>query len=496
MPATVTRSTRPAGRRAVATATARTKLALALAAPAHLNRHDAGRRFVLALVGSALIHLGAFAALGWFGVLVELPFQLTMPADVEIGISDAMDFSPPTTAGAVSGEAVEQAAHSSGEAPGGAGGLDGGVADAGLDGGVDGGVADSAVDAGVDGGLDAGAPDAGGAESLDAGAALAESATDAGAPAAAAERSDAGTPAQSQRIPPGALLAMRLDMNRVRASPLADSVERLLAALPDWRLLLSGSGINPVTDLDRLLIASPNLLRSRLVLAGRHVHGRGFVREAVAALAKAHAKPPPRWHRQDGVLVADWENEDVTHRVIAMLSGRRFIIARPVDLPRVLALAEARERRDRDGAKGRQADDAGGLLSMTEGAAFELEAENVPKFARGQLIYLPERVRADAAQDGPSHILVTVVATYESSAGAQAAAAYWGRVRDQYARSILLSLAGVGAPLREAKLSVDGDVFRIESRLRVQQARVIFSYVEGLFAGGAPRPPRPPTSAP
>ena len=50
-------------------------------------------------------------------------------------------------------------------------------------------------------------------------------------------------------MPPGAQLALRIDMKRVRESPLGPDVTRFLHGVPDWQLILAGSGIDPVADL-------------------------------------------------------------------------------------------------------------------------------------------------------------------------------------------------------------------------------------------------------
>ena len=78
-------------------------------------------------------------------------------------------------------------------------------------------------------------------------------------------------------------------MKRVRESPLGPDVTSFLRGVPDWQLLLEGSGIDPVSDLDRLLVATPNLQRSKLVLAGQHPPSETFVaqeRQTTRAVAR------------------------------------------------------------------------------------------------------------------------------------------------------------------------------------------------------------------
>ena len=174
------------------------------------------------------------------------------------------------------------------------------------------------------------------------------------------------------RLPPGAQLALRIDMRRVRESPIGPDVTQFLKAVPDWQLILAGSGIDPVSDLDRLLVATPNLQRSTLVLAGKHRRDDGFARASVARLARSRGTSV-RWKRIFGVPTAKWHNRDSTARTIALLDGQHFSITRRQDLQRVLALAKARELRDakREGwiaARGPEA-----LLSMGPSEALSIE---------------------------------------------------------------------------------------------------------------------------
>jgi hypothetical protein len=109
-------------------------------------------------------------------------------------------------------------------------------------------------------------PDAG----VDAGSSPKDSGPD--SPKDAGPTPDSGHPSKDagSALPPGAQIAVRVDMQRIRASPIAEDVRGLLAAIPDWKALLDGSGIDPVDDIDRLLLATPNLQRSRVVIAGRY----------------------------------------------------------------------------------------------------------------------------------------------------------------------------------------------------------------------------------
>ena len=296
------------------------------------------------------------------------------------------------------------------------------------------------------------------------------------------------------RIPAGAHLALRIDMARIRRSPLSADVNRFLAAVPDWQLLLDGSGIDPVSDLDRLLIATPNLQRAKLVLAGRHRRGAKFTEQRVKTLAKTRGKSA-RWTTKRGVRTARWHNLDATLRTIAVLGPKHFAITRPGDLPRVLALAKARENRNakREGLE--EARGADSLLSMGPDEALSLEIEGVHRFIVGNVQHVPERLRIAVRETDANEATVDALATYASIAEATAAVAFWKRVRDHYAQQPVIHLMSLGSVLTRMEIRVDSERLRMSTKLNAHQIRMILSYIEGALVGSSleQSPPSRPT---
>jgi hypothetical protein len=281
-------------------------------------------------------------------------------------------------------------------------------------------------------------------------------------------------------------------MKRVRESPLGPDVTRFLEGVPDWQLILEGWGIDPVQDLDRLLVATPNLERSKLVLAGRHRRDAMFVRASVKRLARSRGKPL-RWKPRFGVPTAPWHNRDQTLRIIALLSDQHFSITRGQDLERVLALAQTRELRDadREGLVAARGPDA--LLSMGPEEALALEVEGVHQFVIGSVKHVPVRLRLAVRESGPDEATVNLLATYSSAKEAEEAAVYWKKVATFYSQQLVLSLAGFGKTLRRMELQTDEERVRVAFKLNADQIRFILSYAEGRLrsSGGATRPRQP-----
>lgn len=419
------------------------------------------------LFGAALslaLHLGVGLYVGGHEA-PPLAFDFELPVDVEFGIGDEMM----VAAGESESAAPEEQEVEATENEGGAG-----AGDAGVDGGMDGGPSPDAgpPDAGPE---DAG-PDAGSDGDEDAGAG-----------------DDAGT----SRIPPGAQLAIRLDMERIRASRLAPQVQSLLESIPHWRLILEGSGIDPTTDLDRLMLATPNPRQlSRLVMAGRHSHpdeGRAFIDRVVARMAQARGVRV-RWRREQGVDVANWANVDATERLVAVVGPRHFTISRPEDLVRVLGIAQARSAReaeDDDEETTPSGEGADSLLSMAEGEAFTLEAEGLENYVRNApadiLPYLPERVRFGVTDTGQG-VSVRGVAPFPSEAAAASAAEFWSEELERQVAGLNFL---VRAMVPRVSIDADGDEVRITTNASYQTAVAGIGFGAGLIGAGR----RPATSS-
>ena len=405
---------------------------------------------------SLLLHLGS--ALVSLVVLrpPALDIEFELPLEVELGTSEellagpaAAAVAPPETPAAASASAAGNGAQA--------------VA-----------VDASASDAGAETLSDAAASDASlpKPRARDAGLAQASVQTDAGA---------------LTRLPAGAQIALRVDMERIRKSPIVGDVRGLLAAIPDWRALLEGSGIDPIEQIDRLLIATPNLQREKIVLAGRYLGGEQVVRDAVARLASAKSVAAP-WHSEGNVQVAPWENLDATPRVIALVGPQHFAIARAEDLPRVLAIAAVRAQRGKKGVRGPVAQPAEALLSMEDDEGLSLEVEGASQFVRRARRGIPERLRLSVVERPGLSAEVRGVFSYADETQAAEARAYWGELRERYASNTLVALLGLSEPLQNATVEQRELEVRVDVRLTVEQMRLIMGYVREMVS---PPPRRP-----
>ncbi len=407
-----------------------------------------GWLLVAALASSLLLHVLVLVAGSVFLKPPELDLEFTLPMDVELGTSEALTVTPVPVSPPASDPATSGGQGSAG------GGADAAVADAGT---KDASLGDAGPgDAGPDAGprmRDAGRPE-------DAGPALAL-AGDAGA----------------ARMPPGAQIALRVDMTRIRNSPLAPDVRRLLAAIPDWKALLDGSGIDPLEQLDRLLIATPNLQRDKIVLAGKYFGGEPVVRAAVTQLGEARGVPTP-WHTEGNVQVAPWANADATARVIALIGPEHFAIARQEDLARLLAIASARGKSKKKAV----VHPADALLSMEENEGLSVEVEGAGNFVRKGRRGVPDHLRLSAVEIARLRAELRGVLSYPDEATATDAIDYLKTLRDRYASNALVALLGLSDPLEDAEIEQTANDVRVKVTLTAEQMRLILGYLRELFA--------------
>ncbi len=59
-------------------------------------------------------------------------------------------------------------------------------------------------------------------------------------------------------VPRGALFTLLIHSDRVRADPNANAVRTVLAGIPDWDMMLGGTQLDPIRDLDEIVLAAAN----------------------------------------------------------------------------------------------------------------------------------------------------------------------------------------------------------------------------------------------
>jgi hypothetical protein len=275
----------------------------------------------------------------------------------------------------------------------------------------------------------------------------------------------------------GRHLAIRLNLRALRGSALETDIRALLGALPDWHILLRGSDIDPIRDLDQLLIASASLKREGLVIAGRHNGGYETLRHAAERMSTTHGEQP-HWRTVLGVPSVGWPTDDPTPRLLAMIGREHFVISRTQDMPAVLSIARHRSSQSATDADSSQPF-ADGLLALREGSVLELDVENAPEFIHGPPSVIPQRAqlhvrRQTAGADGK--MLVIATGEFESTPQAEAAQRYWEARKNRYGSHPFVALAGLSEFLLGSTLRQDAHTLRFESTLTEAQTQSVLRF--------------------
>lgn len=447
-------------------------------------------RLLIGMLGSLVVHGGVLLLILFGNTAPSLDVDFFLPDEIEFGLTEGMTVAA-APANTASGAPAEPSETNVTPEPAGAGpgARDGGVGDAGAD-----------NDAGRRRRRDAGLGDAG---ENDAATAVAAAATDAGVGLLPAESG-----ALTTYAPPGAQLSVRFDLAAIRASTLHEQVAELMHAIPDWQLLLDGSDIDPVADLDRLFIASTNLQRENWVMSGKYTGDRARVERAVALMAAARGRTV-EWSEDNGIAVAPWPNLDAVERSIALVGPSQFTITRTEDLPRVLAVARARaeeiNQRPDAGPNAAPINDADALLALPEGEIIAAEVEGAHNFVRGpQASIIPARVHAGIRQGANRTVVVTAEGQFESQEACQDAQRVWDEQRSAFARSPVAAFMGLSGPFTNSTLACESALLQFRTEFSEAQVLRLMALAASLMprlppaqteaANPPPTAPTPPSS--
>jgi hypothetical protein len=286
--------------------------------------------------------------------------------------------------------------------------------------------------------------------------------------------------------PAGATLALNVDLERVRKTALMLEAHALLDIIPEWQLLLSGSGLDPLRDLERVFVATPNLERASLVVSARHRLPQARIAAAVEQLA-AEQRQPAQFRERSGFEVAPWRNRGPTERVIALTGRDQFTISRASDLPRVLGVAQALARlRSQQGFDPRELEEQGGLLAMQPNEAVALWIEGVPKYVHGDVPGVPRSLRMSIYHVDQFNSELRVRGEYASADAAAAARTAMEAMREQLSNDPKVIFVGLKSAFDSARIEQDRSALQLQVRLTLHQTRYLLHYVtRALRTGGS-----------
>lgn len=197
------------------------------------------------------------------------------------------------------------------------------IAQTGTDGGS-GGIAPAATDAGLPIDKATNLPDAGIA---DAGGASDGGASDAGA-ATRDPSAVAGAPSSLVGKDPN--VKILISGERLRKYELGGMFGDVLAAIPQWQQFIGTSGIDPVKDINHMLIGGPQLRDSRKVVVVLDLAvSDQKARQTIDGIIK-RSKPPGKWVGETPVPHAIAQ-ADRGERIFALVPGKHMVVVMPAD---------------------------------------------------------------------------------------------------------------------------------------------------------------------
>ncbi|HKU38319.1 MAG TPA: hypothetical protein VJR89_09230 [Polyangiales bacterium] len=299
----------------------------------------------------------------------------------------------------------------------------------------------------------------------------------------------------------GAILALNVDLGRVKDSALLLETQALLDIIPEWQALLAGSGVEPLRDFRRVFVAAPSADRASLVVSAQHALTRARVAQAVSSLAAERGTPAP-FQDQAGIAVAAWRNRGPTERVVALTAPDQLLIARPSDLERVLSVARTLgEARKRQGFTAEEIEARGGLLAMQPEEAVALWIEGLSRYvpsaslasrraapaseddseesrpSGASLSAVPESVRLSIFRVDQFHTDLRVTGNYGSQRAAAAARDSMEALRRQLSEHPRVIFLGLKSALDAAQIEPVGNTLRLSVRLTLHQTRYLMALV-------------------
>jgi len=131
---------------------------------------------------------------------------------------------------------------------------------------------------------------------------------------------------QTELLPSNANVNLLLLCDRVREHPLGARIGKLLVNFPQWSSFFASAELDPVRDLDRILVVGPEFRRSAdMVAIIQHRLGREIVRQAVDRLVQR----PPRGRWLKTKVPAARAHADRAERLFAMPSANLLVVAPP-----------------------------------------------------------------------------------------------------------------------------------------------------------------------
>lgn len=279
------------------------------------------------------------------------------------------------------------------------------------------------------------------------------------------------TPAASY-LPQGTKVVARIDFARIRQSPLAPDISSAIRASETFQHLAGGSGIDPVQDLDAMLVGADALYTDRRVVVLRHHQSDADIRQRVLAIAVDRGGAP-EWREVSGVSAIRWPIEpaatvptSVDYSLV--ITGPYELVLAPSDeLPRIAGVA--RDHTARRGSEIHQGIEPE-LASMRPLELITASMSEPPP-ARAGYPEPPQSMRLWVDHDEAGEIQIAIESVFATESQATAAEQWLSERIRFYGQQMMVRAMGMNRPLEEARLSREGTQFDVATHLSTEELR-------------------------
>lgn len=298
----------------------------------------------------------------------------------------------------------------------------------------------------------AGAP---GASSAESGAA-----TSTGAEAAA----PAPGPVRSF-VPETARVVARIDMARVRRSPVGPDIAGAIRASESFQDWAGGSGLDPVADLDAILMAGDALYTNRRVIVLRTTGDEARARDLLLRIGVAHGTTAA-WRQIRGYPVAAYPDPSLpVPHVVVLTALHEIVLAPEDDLERVLDVADDHARR-----RAGEADLVEPALAFREGEIVVLTSGE-PMPSRPGYPTPPQRYRLEVVEQAGDRTAIHMHGSFNDETEAATAHAWLETQARTFSEHMLVRMAQLDRPLTEARIGHDGTELDASTDFTIDELR-------------------------
>jgi hypothetical protein len=251
-------------------------------------------------------------------------------------------------------------------------------------------------------------------------------------------------------LPDGQHVYARIDIARIRRSPVGPDISSAIRATETWQRYAGSSGLDPVTSFDALVIAADAVYADRRTILVRHTGTDADVREAILRMSVAH-EVAPTWSEMEGFPVVVPPSTLPIEHSLTLTAAHELVFGPTEDLARVVSVARDHAARR---AAPEDAIDPQLVFGAHEVATFRVDE---PPPRREGWPEPPLRYRVEVVEDETTHTAnVHIRAEYATPALCHTSHEFLQQQATYYAGQMLVRAAGLNRPLEEAVFTEDG----------------------------------------